>query len=85
METIGKINQLESRQLELKTVMQKSDEHALKCAKLGISFADTYPHDFEAYEAARVEYNTNEGELSALYGQLEAEEAEGIMELQEAE
>ena len=56
--------------------MQKSDEHALKCAKSGLDFRETYPEDWTAYEAAREEYNTNETALAELYLRLESEEAE---------
>lgn len=56
--------------------MQKSDEHALKCAKSGLDFRETYPEDWTAYEAAREEYNTNETALAALYLRLESEETE---------
>ena len=73
MNTIEQIKALEHRQHELKATMQKSDEHALKCAKSGLNFKKTYPDDWAAYEAARVEYNENETALAALYGQLEAE------------
>ena len=53
--------------------MQKSDEHALKCAKSGLNFKKTYPEDWTSYETARKEYNENETALAALYVQLEAE------------
>ena len=56
--------------------MQKSDEHALKCAKSGLDFRETYPEDWTAYEAAREECNTNETALAELYLRLESEEAE---------
>lgn len=74
--TREEINALERRQLELRATMQKSDEHALKCAKSGLDFRETYPEDWTAYEAAREEYNTNETELAELYLRLESEEAE---------
>lgn len=54
--------------------MQKSDEHALKCAKSGLDFKATYPDDWAAYEAARVKYNENETALAALYARLETEQ-----------
>ena len=73
MNTLEQINALEHRQHELKATMQKSDEHALKCAKSGLNFKKTYPEDWAAYEAAREEYNENETALAALYEQLEAE------------
>lgn len=74
--TREEINALERRQLELRATMQKSDEHALKCAKSGLNFQETYPDDWTAYESAREEYNTNETALAALYLRLESEEAE---------
>ena len=74
--TREEINALERRQLELKAVMQKSDEHALKCAKSGLNFQETYPEDWTSYETARKEYNENETALSELYVQMDAEEAE---------
>lgn len=74
--TREKINSLEHQQLELKAVMQKSDEHALKCAKSGLSFKEVYPDDWTSYEAAREKYNENEITLVALYSRLEAEETD---------
>ena len=73
METRDKINELERRQLELKAVMQKSDEHALKCAKSGLNFQETYPEDWTSYETAREKYNENETALAELYARLAAE------------
>lgn len=74
MTTLEKINGIERRQLELKAVMQKSDEHALKCFKSGLDFKTTYPQDWQSYEAARQEYNENELVLAELYGQWESEQ-----------
>ena len=71
-----KINEIERRQLELRAVMQRSDEHALKCFKSGLDFKTTYPQDWTSYETARKEYNENETALSELYVQMDAEEAE---------
>lgn len=71
MTTLGKINEIERRQLELRAVMQKSDEHALKCFKSGLDFS---PQDWQSYETARQEYNENELVLAELYGQWEQEE-----------
>ena len=73
METRDKINELERRQLELKAVMQKSDERALKCAKSGLNFQETYPEDWTSYETAREKYNENETALAELYARLAAE------------
>lgn len=64
----------------MKAVMQKSDEHALKCAKSGLDFRETYPDDWASYETARKEYNENETALAELYVQLEAEEKEEMLQ-----
>lgn len=63
------INALESRQLELQAIMQKSDAHAAKCIKLGIKFSTNYPEELAEYQAAREEYNQNEETLAALYAE----------------
>lgn len=47
--------------------MKASDEHILKCMKLGLSFKDTYPNDEEEYRKARLRYNEIESLLSRLY------------------
>ena len=83
MTTIERINEIERRQLELRAVMQKSDEHALKCFKSGLDFRETYPQDWQSYETARQEYNENELVLAELHGQWESEqqaEARAFME-----
>ena len=69
-----KINEIERRQLELRAVMQRSDEHALKCFKSGLDFKTTYPEDWQSYETARQEYNENELVLAELYGLWESEQ-----------
>ena len=76
MTTLEKINEIERRQLDLRAVMQRSDEHALKCFKSGLDFKTTYPQDWQSYETARQEYNENELVLAELYGQWEKEEEE---------
>lgn len=79
MTTQEQINALESRQLSLLGVMGRSDARAAKCVKLGVSFAESYPEDLAAYNAANEEYNRNEGTLAALRekraGEEEAEAA----------
>ena len=79
MNTEERIGTLESRQLELQTIMSNSDAHAAKCVKLGLNFGELYPDELEAYKQAREEYNTNEVELAELYAQRDAEEAEIII------
>lgn len=46
--------------------MKASDEHLMKCMKLGLSFKDTYPNDEEEYRKARLRYNEIESLLSKL-------------------
>ena len=79
MTTIERINEIERRQLELRAVMQRSDEHALKCFKSGLDFRTTYPQDWQSYEAARQEYNENELVLAELYEQWEREKEEEML------
>lgn len=66
METQQRINILESRQLELRAIMAKSDDRAAECIKSGLDFRATYPLDYEEYEAANAEYNRNEQALAEL-------------------
>ena len=65
METQRQIDILESRQLELRAIMAKSDDRAAKCIKSGLDFRATYPLDYED-EAANAEYNANEKTLAEL-------------------
>ena len=46
--------------------MSKSDAHASKCVKLGLSYKDNYPNEYKEYTQAREEYNSLENELAAL-------------------
>lgn len=73
METQQQIDTLESRQLELRAVMAKSDDRAAKCIKSGLDFRTTYPLDYEEYEAANAEYNRNEQTLTELKARLAEE------------
>ena len=84
MNTRERINVLEHDQHEQRAIMRRSDEHALKCAKSGLDFQETYPDDWEAYETARVKYNENETALAELYTQLEAEETAAQEEMMSA-
>ena len=63
METQQQIDILESRQLELRAIMAKSDDRAAKCIKSDLDFRATYPLDYEEYNA---EYNANEKTLAEL-------------------
>lgn len=76
MNTREEIQRLEERQLELLSVMRRSDDHAVKCSKLGRSFEHDYPSEYAAYVAANREYNANETQMAELAVQLEAEATE---------
>ena len=76
MNTREKIEALEAEKLAMSAAMRESDGRASKCAKLGISFEDTYPKDYNAYKVANERYNAIEAELAPLYEELEREEAE---------
>ena len=73
METQERINALESRQLELRALMAKSDAHASKCVKMGTTFSTQYPEEAAAYKTANTEYNENEAALQDLYSQRDEE------------
>lgn len=74
------LEQLQARQVELQTIMARSDAHAAKCIKLGKRFSTEYPEEKTAYEAANVEYNANEVVMAELEAAIAAEEAEEIAE-----
>ena len=80
METQQQINTLQSRQLELRAIMARSDGRASKCFKEGVSFRENYPEDFAQYEAANAEYNANERTLAALEAQAAREREQAIHE-----
>ena len=73
MTTQVKIDRLKERLLALEATMAKSDAHLCKCAKLGVTFAETYPAEYEEYKAANEEYNKVELELEELQAQLDNE------------
>lgn len=54
------------QQLNLLSVMAKSDAHASKCAKLGLVFADEYKEEYEEYCSAREKYNANQERIEEL-------------------
>ncbi len=39
------LEQLQARQVELQTIMARSDAHAAKCIKLGKRFSTEYPEE----------------------------------------
>ena len=57
---------IKERLLELASVMSKSDAHASKCVKLGVSYKDNYPNEYDEYTQAREDYNKLEKELVTL-------------------
>ena len=57
---------IQERLLELVSVMSKSDAHASKCTKLGVSFKDMYPNEYKEYIKARENYNSLENEIITL-------------------
>lgn len=73
MNTREEIQRLEERQLELLSAMRRSDDHAVKCSKLGRSFEHDYPSEYAAYVAANKEYNANEAKMAELAIRLEVE------------
>ena len=57
---------IQEQLLELASIMSKSDAHASKCTKLGLSYKDAYPNEYEEYTQAREDYNSLENEIIAL-------------------
>ena len=72
-----RLTRIQERMLELASIMSKSDAHASKCTKLGISFKDEYPNEYNEYTQAREDYNSLENEIIALES-VEVEEEELI-------
>ena len=72
------LSRLQARQLELLSLMGKSDAHAAKCVKLGVKFSDEYPNELKEYEAANAEYNSNEEVISTLKIQIQSESEKKI-------
>ena len=60
------LRQANEQQLNLLSVMAKSDAHASKCAKLGLVFADEYPEEYQEYCSAREQYNANQERIAEL-------------------
>ena len=61
-----RIAHMQERLLELASVMSKSDAHASKCTKLGLSYKDNYPNEYNEYIKAREDYNQLEKDLATL-------------------
>ena len=62
-ELLRKVNE---QQLNLLSVMVKSDAHASKCAKLGLTFSEEYPEEYAEYCSAREKYNANQERIAEL-------------------
>lgn len=82
-----RIDTLKLLLLELAATMQNSDSHAAKCQKMGLSFQETYPSDYEAYMDANISYNATEQEIARMQAQLDSlqEEAQETGETQPTE
>ena len=72
---------IQERLLELASIMSKSDAHASKCTKLGISYKDNYPNEYKEYIKAREDYNQYEKDLVTLESVEVEEEIGGNYEL----
>lgn len=66
---------LNERMFALAHTMSESDAHASKCTKLGLSYKDNYPNEYDEYIKAREDYNQLEKDLAALES-VEVEEEE---------
>lgn len=60
------LRQANEQQLNLLSVMAKSDAHASKCAKLNLTFAEEYPEEYQEYCSAREQYNANQERIAEL-------------------
>ena len=65
-ERVELLRKANEKQLNLLSVMAKSDAHASKCAKLGLIFSDEYPEEYAEYCSARVQYNANQERIAEL-------------------
>ena len=77
-----RLTRIQEKLLELASIMSKSDAHASKCVKLGLSYKDTYPNEYDEYVKAREDYNSLENEIIALEN---VEVEEEIIDEQQAE
>ena len=77
-----RIARIQEQLLELASIMSNSDAHASKCVKLGLSYKDNYPNEYNEYTQAREDYNQLEKDLAALES---AEVEEEIIDEQPAE
>lgn len=68
-----RINELESRNLELKNIIQESNSKALNCYKEGKKFSTTFPDEYAAFKAAEEELQKNLAEIKALRAEIAEE------------
>ena len=61
-----RLTRIQEQLLELASIISKSDAHASKCVKLGLSYKDTYPDEYDEYVKAREDYNSLENEIITL-------------------
>jgi uncharacterized coiled-coil protein SlyX len=84
METREQIARLNERQVELQSIMAKSDKHLWGCLKkLLETFRENYPEDYAEYITSNDEYNDNEKLLKELEAKLAEEEQNGVVEHEE--
>jgi len=73
MSTQENISALESRQLELRTIIESCTDHAIRCVILSKKFSTQYPEEYAAYIAADEEYSANQRTLAELKAARDAE------------
>ena len=61
-----RLQQLNELQFKLKKEIERGDEHAIKCIKMGTSYKEEYPEEYGDYITAREQYNINEAEIKSL-------------------
>lgn len=70
------IQRINEQMLEMHAAMAKSDAKASKCEKMGLSFMETYPQEYQEYLAANRRFNELEEELERVEA-IEVEPDEG--------
>lgn len=78
-----RINELESRNLELKNIIQESNAKALNCYKEGKKFSTTFPDEYAEFKAAEAELEKNLAEIESLREEIAAEAEEVSHEMPE--
>lgn len=72
-----RLQYLNEQQFKLKKEIERGDEHATKCVKMGISYKEEYPEEYDDYIIALEQYNSNEEELKKIK-KIEVEYKENI-------